>query len=129
VSIDSVATLTLDEDGAAVVSLVVAGIRGGGVGLGITNDDPAEMTHLQAQKALADSYHSIVDNAWPDELTDPWPMCPVHNDHPLQPGLHNTTASWTCSRGAVHIPLGGLVSESADMPVHHALRPVSRADR
>lgn len=35
----------------------------------------------------------IADNFWPDELTDPWPLCPAHRDPPLHPSV---------TRGAPH---------------------------
>ena len=35
-------------------------------------------------------------NLWPDEWTDPWPACPAHGDHPLQPEMWRATASWVC---------------------------------
>jgi len=38
----------------------------------------------------------IADNMWPDELVDPWPLCPQHRDHPLQVRVHLGTAVWVC---------------------------------
>jgi hypothetical protein len=40
----------------------------------------------------------IADNLWPDELVDPWPLCPQHRDHPLQVALQLGTAAWVCLR-------------------------------
>ena len=40
----------------------------------------------------------IADNMWPDELVDPWPLCPQHRDHLLQVRLHLGTAAWVCLR-------------------------------
>ena len=38
----------------------------------------------------------LCDNMWPDELTDPWPRCPAHQDHALNPGGSNGGPAWTC---------------------------------
>lgn len=51
----------------------------------------------------------IADNLWPDELIEPWPLCPQHNDHPLQPGVVRGTAAWACRQDdRVAIPIGHL---------------------
>jgi hypothetical protein len=40
----------------------------------------------------------IAYNMWPDDWTDPWPLCPIHRDHPLNPALEQDRASWVCNR-------------------------------
>ena len=51
----------------------------------------------------------IADNLWPDELTDPWPVCPEHRDHPLHPTLTRGRAAWTCLGDAsIAITIGSL---------------------
>jgi len=50
------------------------------------------------ERLLAHVAEQVGDNLWPDELTDPWPLCPVHGDHPLQPGIVSNRAVWQCLR-------------------------------
>jgi hypothetical protein len=52
---------------------------------------------------------NLADNMWPDEWTDPWPLCPTHRDHPLGPALERDRASWVCRRDhRIAIPIGRL---------------------
>jgi hypothetical protein len=39
---------------------------------------------------------NISYNLWPDEWMDPWPACPVHGDHPLEPEIWRGKAAWVC---------------------------------
>jgi hypothetical protein len=58
---------------------------------------------------------NIAANMWPDEWTDPWPLCPTHRDHPLNPRLERDRASWVCGRDHwISTPIGGLAEQSAD---------------
>ncbi len=51
------------------------------------------------------------DNLWPDEMTEPWPICPNHGDHPLQVGLRSGRAVWRCLRDPhVDVVIGSLGS-------------------
>ena len=48
---------------------------------------------------------------WPEGVTDPWPPCPQHRDHPLQPRLRRGRAVWSCLRdGSVSVEIGSLGS-------------------
>ena len=61
------------------------------------------------QDAILKIAWNVADNLWPDEWTDPWPRCPSHRDHPLQPQMSGGTASWVCLRNpAIAIPIGSL---------------------
>lgn len=73
-------------------------------------DDEDDLSPGEAERLLVDVTSSVADNLWPDELTDPWPLCPCHGDHPLQPQLAGARASWLCRRGdsAVAIAVGAL---------------------
>jgi len=74
-------------------------------------DDRDDLSSDDAERLLADVTSSVADNLWPDELTDPWPLCPRHGDHPLQPQLAAGRASWLCRREpGVAIAVGALVA-------------------
>jgi hypothetical protein len=44
----------------------------------------------------------------------PFPPCPVHPNHPLNPEVVNGKASWTCPRGSVEPIEIGHLADSAD---------------
>lgn len=39
---------------------------------------------------------------------EPWPPCPVHPNHPLNPGRGDDVWLWVCEPDGVRIPLGEL---------------------
>ena len=70
-----------------------------------------EPTLEDGERGLVGIAVEIADNLWPDELTDPWPLCPDHRSHPLHPRLTRGRAAWTCLRDAsVAITIGSLES-------------------
>jgi hypothetical protein len=98
-----------EEPSGWAVGVAVAGESWGWVGVSFDPDDPTELSQHQAQKELARAYESVIDNIWPDEDTDPWPRCPKHRDHPLQPRLVRDVASWVCLQDdTTAVPLGSL---------------------
>lgn len=77
----------------------------------------------------------VCDNAWPDERTDPWPACPEHGDHSLEPRLQRGLAVWGCAE-SVAIRIGALGGHDPDETLpqaywrHHQLfTSERRADR
>ncbi len=48
------------------------------------------------QGAILSIAWNVAHNLWPDEWTDPWPICPAHGDHPLEPEMWRGKASWVC---------------------------------
>ncbi|MGH9225220.1 MAG: hypothetical protein ACRD2W_15885 [Acidimicrobiales bacterium] len=48
------------------------------------------------QSAILSIAWNISYNLWPDEWTDPWPACPMHGDHPLEPEMWRGKAAWVC---------------------------------
>lgn len=63
----------------------------------------------EAEDLLASVGLEVADNLWPDELTDPWPVCPRHPDHPLQIRVDRGRAAWVCLRDpAVSVRVGNL---------------------
>ena len=65
-------------------------------------------SHAEVEAFIASVVTNVTDNLWPDELTDPWPLCPAHRDHPLQPGLVGGQAVWRCMRGGTIVAVGEL---------------------
>jgi hypothetical protein len=72
--------------------------------------DPGDdLADSEFEELLVSIAEDIADNLWPDELTDPWPPCPQHGDHPLHPGVVRGRAAWACRRdGRVAIVIGNL---------------------
>ena len=56
----------------------------GSAGLIVDLDD--ELSASDVEKATAWLTEDIADNRWPESEV-PWPLCPSHRDHPLQPRL------------------------------------------
>ena len=106
-----VADLSLAFPDIAVVfddsgQLAVRGGLSGVAGLVIDSDD--ELTDADVEKATALAMEDVADNLWPDTQL-PWPPCPSHRDHPLQPKLVRGRARWICLRGDdFDIPIGRL---------------------
>ena len=89
------------------VEVVVGGKSWGRVGVNLEPDNPTGLSGRQAQKELADTYRSVVDNIWPDDDLAPWPLCPKHGDRPLRPRLVRGVASWACRQDeAISASLG-----------------------
>ena len=57
--------------------------------------DPADTTPAQATARLAGD---IPDLDF-EPVTEPWPRCPVHGDHPLYPQVRQERAVWACRWG------------------------------
>jgi hypothetical protein len=75
---------------------------------GLTVDDDDQMSERDVEKATASVAEDIADNLWPESEV-PWPLCPSHRDHPLQPRFVRGRACWICLRGEdVAIPIGQL---------------------
>jgi hypothetical protein len=71
--------------------------------------DEDDYDDLEREEFVLRTAREVADNLWPDELTEPWPLCPRHPDHPLSPSLVGTRASWMCSRDrAIAVPIGTL---------------------
>ena len=72
--------------------------------------DPGDdLADAEFEDLLSSIAEHIADNLWPDELTDPWPLCPEHGDHPLQPGVVRGRAAWECRRDhRVAVVIGNL---------------------
>jgi hypothetical protein len=72
-------------------------------------DDEDEYDQLEREELVLRAAQEVGGNLWPDELTQPWPLCPRHPEHPLSPSLAGRRASWTCSRDpSVAVPIGTL---------------------
>ncbi len=84
-------------DGTMICGVVDGGQSWGEIELGPCEDDD-EPSDDDVEHAVASVVENVADNLWPDELTDPWPLCPTHRDHPLQPRLVGDVASWRCLR-------------------------------
>ncbi len=68
-----------------------------------------ELSPTDIERLLAEVTLEVADNLWPDDLTDPWPVCPSHGDHPLQVQFAAGSAAWVCLRDSVVvIPVGSL---------------------
>ena len=59
----------------------------------------------------------VADNLWPDEDMEPWPLCPMHADHPLSPRIGRRRAAWVCWRDpTLLIEIGRLPEPSGIVP-------------
>ncbi len=77
--------------------------------VGTWAETDAVPTPLEVEDFTTTLACDVADNLWPDELMDPWPLCPTHGDHPLNPQLANRRAVWACARDSrVAIPIGEL---------------------
>jgi hypothetical protein len=99
-----------DTDGMLIVEVRDDDGSWGYTGTWIEDQDEevsdADLEHLVVKVAS-----EVGDNLWPDELMDPWPVCPRHRDHPLEPTLFRGRASWACRRDpSVAITIGSLAS-------------------
>jgi hypothetical protein len=74
-----------DEDGLWLCE-VRDGIRSWG-SVGVDWFDSGSSSPEEPEDLLFRTTEEVAENLWPDELTDPWPLFPVHHDHPLQPGF------------------------------------------
>ncbi len=72
-------------------------------------DDRAVLSPRETEQLLAEVTIEVADNLWPDDLTDPWPLCPHHGDHPLQAQFFADQAVWLCFRdSSVAVAVGAL---------------------
>ena len=72
-------------------------------------DDEDELDDGDVEGLLVELAQNVVDNLWPDDATDPWPLCPEHGDHPLAIGVVRGRASWFCRRdSSIARPIGEL---------------------
>ena len=81
--------------------------------IAVAEDAGDSFSHAEVEAVIASVVTNVTDNLWPDELTDPWPLCPAHGDHTLQPGLAGGQAVWRCLRGGAVVPVGELGSAAA----------------
>ena len=84
------------DDDEMVCEVDDGGVPWGEILLDATEDD--EFSPSEVESFIARAVTDITDNLWPDDLVDPWPLCPVHLDHPLQPALVHRRAAWRCLR-------------------------------
>src|SRR5438445_10475079 len=71
--------------------------------------DSDDLDDSGVEMLLVEVASDVCDNLWPDDGTEPWPLCPEHRDHPLNPVKVRGTASWSCSRElSVAIRIGTL---------------------
>ena len=96
-----------DADGDWTCEVQEGGLVWGSIGTWPdTDDDPSAS---QREEFLVWIAAEVADNLWPDDLTEPWPACPRHRDHPLNPSVVRGRASWVCDRDAsVAVPIGDL---------------------
>jgi hypothetical protein len=100
-----------DDEGLWIIDVRDGGERWGWLG-GWADDDlgPSASEYQEFTYEIA---CQIADNLWPDELTEPWPLCPAHQDHPLQPALIGKRAHWACYKDdSVRTPIGALANTS-----------------
>ena len=57
--------------------------------------DPAETAPAQATASLAEHVPDVDFGP----VTEPWPRCPAHGDHPLDPQVRQGRAAWACRWG------------------------------
>jgi hypothetical protein len=95
------------EDGNWLCGVIAGGAGWGMAGVGFTADDIWPRPDIES--LVASTTESVVDNLWPDDLTDPWPACSAHRDHPLHPRVRGDVATWGCLRdGSVTVVIGAL---------------------
>ena len=70
---------------------------------------PTNVESMDVPSLTAEIAQRIPDSPAFDDLLDPWPRCPRHQDHPLYPEVRKGIAVWACRRGEnVAIPIGEL---------------------
>lgn len=88
-----------DQSGVLVVAW-----NGGLEEIGITLSGQVEPDLVSIAAALQDS-------AFFDDDPDPWPRCPIHGTHSLQPSLKASQGFWACpTDGAPVVTIGKLAS-------------------
>lgn len=66
-----------------------------------------EIDAAGVEQVVLELADEVATNLWPDEMTDPWPLCPEHGDHPLLQAIVRGKASWYCTRDQrIAIPVG-----------------------
>ncbi|HET7488813.1 MAG TPA: hypothetical protein VFJ85_12865 [Acidimicrobiales bacterium] len=72
-------------------------------------DAEDELLDVEIEELLASITEDVADNLWPDGLTEPWPPCPRHGDHPLHPAVVRERAAWACRQDErIAIVIGSL---------------------
>jgi len=75
-------------------------------------EEDDDLSPAEAERLLADITFNVAYNLWPDEATDPWPLCPLHGGPPLNPGMADGIAASVRSHDpSVAIPVGALRGE------------------
>ena len=93
-----------DDDQVEVRTTEWSGVAGRAI------DSDEELSESDVEKATASAMEDVADNLWPESKV-PWPLCPLHRDHPLQPRLVRGRACWTCLRSdEIEIPIGHLTA-------------------
>ena len=96
-----------DEEGTWTCEVQQGDSVWGSIGAWVDADDDPSAS--QREGFLASIAFEVAENLWPDDETDPWPLCPCHRDDPLTPSVVRGRASWGCSRDAsVAVPIGDL---------------------
>lgn len=72
-------------------------------------DDAEQVDDLELEQLVAASAQALCDNAWPDDWTERWPLCPAHGGHSLEPVERRGKALWVCPvEGRPTVPIGEL---------------------
>ncbi len=107
---DAVIKFAKEDDGSWMFSVLDGPTPWGEASTWFEDDD--DLSPTEAERLLADITFNVADNLWPDDDTDPWPPCPLHGGHPLNPGMAGGIAAWICLRDpSVAIPVGALGGE------------------
>lgn len=106
------------SDGEMVCEVLDDGESWGQITLDVAEDD--EFSPSEVELFVARVVTNVTDDQWPDELVDPWPLCPEHPDHPLQPGLVAAQASRRCLRDSqIVVAIGRLNNNRSAPPREH----------
>jgi hypothetical protein len=74
-------------------------------------DVPPPHSDVERQQQIERIVDNVAYNMWPDEWTEPWPRCPLHHDHPLNPDMRHDRVSWVCPRDTrISVPVGELAA-------------------
>src|SRR4051794_18767589 len=80
-------------------------MRDGWAASGSAIDDDDEVSNQEVERLVAAHAEDMGDNLLPDDFIEPWPLCPTHRDHPLQPRTVRGRACWVClSDNSIALP-------------------------